>query len=336
MNLFQQTSDFVIERLNLKALLSGDSRFASLIHYSQKQSSASGKLGLFLLVLAFAGFLTYLLAPSITAAQQYICFLLLMSLGLWLTEAVPPFAVGILIIAFLVFTQGSPHLVDAPVDVQRYVNTWSSPVIWLMLGGFFLAQAMEKTGLDQTLFNLTVRSFGRSQGQILLGLMLITTVGSMLMSNTATAAMMLACIMPLIKTYGATHPLSRALLLGIPAAASLGGMGTIIGSPPNAIAVGALNAAGIPVDFLTWMLYGAPLALVLSLSFWLWLRRGLDHKALVSLDFVEPLQTSPEQKQQRRLVVALFDLNGSFVVKYSLAWHFSGDDQRNPHCTTHA
>lgn len=296
----------ISDRLGLENIVSGDSRFLSLIHFSQKKISAAGKLFWFIVVLALASGLTFLMAgEGLTISQQYIFFLLLMAIGLWLSEAIPPFAVGILIIGFLVFTQGTEQLVENPVNVQKYVNTWSSPVIWLMLGGFFLAEAMKKTGLDLALFRLTVRASGKGASQILLALMLTTTLASMLMSNTATAAMMLASIMPLIDRNGAGHPLSKSLLLGIPAAASVGGMGTIIGSPPNAIAAGALQSMGVEIDFLTWMYFGVPVALFLCVAFWFILKKTLPATdAKLDLAFVkEGLNFTKEEKQNRLIVL---------------------------------
>jgi sodium-dependent dicarboxylate transporter 2/3/5 len=94
--------------------------------------------------------------------------------------------------------------------------------------------------------------------------MLTTMLASMLMSNTATTAMVIAAVTPLLRKLGKQSPVSKALLVGIPLAASVGGMGTIIGSPPNLIAAGALENAGITIDFLPWMYYGIPLAAVLT------------------------------------------------------------------------
>lgn len=71
-------------------------------------------------------------------------FLLFFAIGLWITEAIPPFAVGILIVGFLVFTIGNENTMNA----KRYVQTWSDGVIWLFLGGFFLAEGMKKTKMD--------------------------------------------------------------------------------------------------------------------------------------------------------------------------------------------
>jgi sodium-dependent dicarboxylate transporter 2/3/5 len=220
---------------------------------------------LFILSLLIAFSLFYFVSdPDFTDTQNYVLFILFFSIALWVTEAIPPFAVGILIIGFLVFSIGN----DEPENVKKYVQTWSDSVIWLFLGGFFLAEGMKKTGLDRDLLKITVPKFGQKSEIILLGLMFLTAVLSMLMSNTATTAMMIATITPILKNLGSKAALSKNLLIGIPAAAAIGGMGTIIGSAPNAIVVGALEGVGIKISFLEWMLFGIPIALILILSFW--------------------------------------------------------------------
>jgi sodium-dependent dicarboxylate transporter 2/3/5 len=198
-----------------------------------------------------------------------------LSIGLWATEAIPPFAVGLLIFVFLVFALGGLYREidpeNATIMVQKYVQTWANSVIWLMLGGFFIAEAMRKVGLDLSLFKMAISRFGTKPRYILLGIMLVTAIFSMIMSNTATTAMMIAAITPFLDTLERNAPFGKALLIGIPAAASLGGMGTIIGSPPNAIAVDALNNHGIEFGFLEWATIEFPVALILVFLFWLFL-----------------------------------------------------------------
>ena len=231
--------------------------------------------------------LTHLIRdPSFGPPQVYVLFLLFFSIGLWITEAIPPFAVGIMIIGFLVFFLGQPSLDAHSIDVEKFVNTWSDSVIWLLLGGFFLAEGMRKTGLDKKVFHLAVTQFGQNPSRMLLGLMLTTGVISMIMSNTATTAMMLAALMPLISTLGKSSGFAKALLLGIPGAAAIGGMGTIIGSPPNAIAVDMINRIPdirIQIGFLEWMVLGVPVALILILFFWLLLKRKYEAPEQVDL-----------------------------------------------------
>lgn len=257
-----------------------DSRTASfeILPHMQKVVDIQSKIIYFLLTIIFSFALTYsLYEPSMDQAQLYVLFILFLAVGLWITEAIPPFAVGLLVFGFLIFAMNSYYSRIDPDNVQsyymEYINSWSSSVIWLMLGGFFMAEAMRKTRLDQLVFRLSISRFGTKPKYILLGLMLTTAVFSMIMSNTATTAMMIASVMPFIRTLDEDSPFTKAVLLGISGAASLGGMGTLIGSPPNAIAVEALNTHGIDVGFLEWMLVGFPLSIVLTLFFWMLLSR---------------------------------------------------------------
>jgi sodium-dependent dicarboxylate transporter 2/3/5 len=208
-------------------------------------------------------------------AVDYVFLVAILSIGLWITEAIPPFAVGILIIALLLFGFGTDYILDESAPPEIYVGTWTSNVIWLLLGGFFLAKGMKEAQLDRQLFQFTIRRFGDRPERLLMGLMFVTAVASMVMSNTATTAMMVSSILPLIHTMGSRSPFSIALLTGIPAAASVGGIGTIIGSTPNAIAVGALQERGLQITFVEWMLVGVPTAMVLVYLFYRYLCRRL-------------------------------------------------------------
>lgn len=257
-----------------------DSRTASLklMPHMQKVVDIQSKIIYFLLSIILSFGLTYALyEPSMDQAQIYVLFLLFLAVGLWITEAIPPFAVGLLVFGFLIFAMNSYYSKVDPENVQahyiEYINSWSSSVIWLMLGGFFMAEAMRKTQLDRLVFRLSISRFGTKPKFILLGLMLTTALFSMIMSNTATTAMMIASVMPFIKSLDEDSPFAKAILLGISGAASIGGMGTLIGSPPNAIAVEALNNHGVDIGFLEWMMVGFPLALLFTLIFWFLLSR---------------------------------------------------------------
>ncbi|HDR1229634.1 TPA: SLC13 family permease [Pasteurella multocida] len=236
----------------------------------------------FCVSILFALLMTILLSDaSFTKVQNYVLFLLFFAISLWVTEAIPPFSVSVLIVGFLVFVMGKSEAYDA----IQYLQTWSDSVIWLFLGGFFLAEAMKKTKLDLLLLKAVLPKFGSNPVYVLWGLMLVTAIMSMLMSNTVTTAMMIATISPLFTRLNESSNLSKALLLGIPAAASVGGMGTIIGSAPNAIAVGALEKLGHPISFLEWMMVGTPLALILLFIFWRVLVKKYEINKTESLDF---------------------------------------------------
>jgi len=263
----------------------------------------------FFLSFIVALILTLLLKESsFTTTQVYVLFILFFAIGLWFTEAVPPFAVSVLIIAYLVFMLGNKNLNPSSESIDKYVTTFASSVIWLMLGGFFLAAAMTKTRLDESLFRVTLKISGTNPRNLLIGLMTTTMIASMLMSNTAATAMVVASIMPLLNALGNKSGTSKALLLGVPIAASTGGMGTIIGSPPNLIAVGALENIGINVSFLDWMIYGFPIALALTaISCIVLIKVFIKDKTPISVDFLHDKKTerSKEEKTQRTIVLII-------------------------------
>ena len=286
---------------------------ADSIHYSLKKLSRyplelarHKKVASFLFSIVFAVFMAFLLSDeSFTQTQNYVLFLLFFAICLWVTEAIPPFSVGIMIIGFLVLIMGKSDAENA----IKYLQTWSDSVIWLFLGGFFLAEAMKKTALDIMLLKHLLPKFGKDPRYVLWGLMISTALMSMLMSNTATTAMMIATVSPIFASLDKKANLSRALLLGIPAAASIGGMATIIGSAPNAIAVGVLENIGYSISFLEWMLVGTPIAFVLLYVFWKALikRYRISEQGELQFDFINTLPSNytPEEKTQKSIVLVI-------------------------------
>lgn len=211
--------------------------------------------------------------PGLNEAARWTLFILLLGAGLWITEAIPSFSVALLIIAMEIMILGRPGGVFAqtPSDWEIFVRPWSSPIMWLFLGGLVLSEGAQATGLDRLFSRYVLRWFGTTPGAILLGSMSITFLFSMFMSNTATTAMMMSVIAPILIALKQEERFARSLLLGIAISANIGGMGTIIGSPPNAIAAGMLGDI-YPVDFIRWMIAGLPPALLLFVLAWLYLR----------------------------------------------------------------
>jgi sodium-dependent dicarboxylate transporter 2/3/5 len=174
---------------------------------------------------------------------------------------------------------------------------FADPNIFLFLGGFLLAQAFQKWGLHRRVALLMLTVMGTRPRQLLLGCMLVTAVISMWVSNTATAMMMLPIGMAVASQVGsetsdsldgeAGDSFGAGLMLGIAYAASIGGMATLIGTPPNVIFAGQVRqlfpALG-EVGFLRWMLVGVPLAGIYLLLTWLYL-------AFVVMRFSSGLQT---------------------------------------------
>jgi sodium-dependent dicarboxylate transporter 2/3/5 len=272
---------------------------SELLHYTDPRMWPFGKKAiLFMAVIGISYGLTHLIADSTyTFNEFYTLWLSLMAMGLWLTEAVPAFAVGLFIIGFQVLTLANKFINPEPIDALLFTNTLANPVIWLLLGGFFLAGGLRKTGLDQRLLLLTLHYFGPKPQRLLFGVMLTTMCLSMLMSNTAATAMMLAMVMPFLKQLGPDSKFRISFVLGVPAAATLGGMGTLIGSPPNAIAAGVLEKAGEPVDFLQWMVLGLVPAILLTLVTWYFFVKR--YPAEITTVYSAPVQATERTQKVR-------------------------------------
>ena len=155
------------------------------------------------------------------------------------------------------------------VTKQRSVfATFADPIIILFLGGFFLADAATKYRLDINLARVLLKPFGTNPKFVLLGLMSVTAIFSMFMSNTATAAMMLALLTPVLALFKPEDRGRAAFALCIPVGANVGGIGTPIGTPPNAIALKAMQDMGLDVSFGKWMAFGIPFVIIMLLVGW--------------------------------------------------------------------
>lgn len=204
---------------------------------------------------------------------RWALFILLLAAALWVTEAIPAFAVGLLVIGLEVAILGRPGgpFATSPDTWKIFVEPWGSPLIWLFFGGFVLARGIANSGLDRWMSTAVLQRFGTRPRNVLLGAMGITFVFSMFTSNTATSAMMVAALAPVVANRK-DDPFAKSLLLGVAFGANIGGMGSLIGTPPNAIAAGLL-APTDPIGFARWALFGLPPALVLLVVAWVWLLR---------------------------------------------------------------
>lgn len=242
--------------------------------------------------------------------------ILLIAALLWITEAIPPFAVSFLIMGLSVFFLGSLAPMEITPDWEKYVGTWSSPVIWILLGGFMLAIGSQTTKFDRKFSRFVIGSFGNKPYKLILGVMLTTGVLSMFISNTATTAMMITIVLPLISKYGPYEPFGKSMLIGIASAATFGGMGTVIGSSPNAIALGILQSEGYDFTFIDWMIPGVPAAFSLIFISWLLLRylfkSDLKYVELETRE-VEGISDSDRNTTENQVIVVL-----TFILTISL------------------
>lgn len=212
-----------------------------------------------------------------TIEHRVIAIFLLAAL-FWILEPIPIYATSILVIVLLLVTVSDQSLVFFRMSadsetfgtVMRYqdiMGTFASPIIMLFLGGFFLAMAATKYRLDLNLANVLLRPFGHRPKHVLIGIMLITALFSMFMSNTATTAMMLALLVPVLALFKPDDRGKVAFGLAIPFAANIGGIGTIIGTPPNAIAVRYLTG-DYAIGFGQWMAFAVPYVIVMLTFLW--------------------------------------------------------------------
>lgn len=215
---------------------------------------------------------------GLTVIQQRVIAIFVFATLSWLTEAIPSWATSLTIITLMCLTisnnaiscfKGEGEAFGELLKSKDIMATFANPVIMLFLGGFVLAIAATKSGLDVLLAKNLIRPFGKKSENVLLGFLLITGVFSMFVSNTATAAMMLTFLTPVFAALPANGKGRIALTLSIPVAANIGGMATPIGTPPNAIALQALNEQlGLNVSFGQWMSFMFPLVMVILFISW--------------------------------------------------------------------
>ncbi len=257
---------------------------------------------LLLALLALVGLSRWL--PWATAINHGVALLVCIAL-LWLSEAVHITLTALLVPVLAVILQLLP--------LTQALSHFANPVLYLFLGGFALAAALHRQQLDTELARWLIHLAGGRLSRAVLLLFLATLLLSMWISNTATVAIMLPLAVGLLANIDREHQLNTHtfVLLGVAYSASIGGMGTLVGSPPNAIA-----AAYAHLGFMEWMQLGVPVMLLLwplALAvLYLLLRPHLDHKILAGEI------TSVWQWTQPRICTLLI------FASTVLAWIFSG------------
>jgi len=229
------------------------------------------------LIAVFISILTYFFLPeSLPEAARRMSGIFVFSALFWAFEIIPIWVTAIVVLLleiFLLALPGGPIGFDANGYAEFFLP-FRSPVLRLFFGGFVLAIAMSKCHLDQMIASKLLRFCGTKPIAVLAGFMGVSAFLSMWMSNTATAAMMLVMTRPLLNQIPGTDPFRKSLALSIAVGANLGGIGTPVGTPPNAIVLGFLSEKGIQIDFLSWMIMALPLviiSMILALGLLMWL-----------------------------------------------------------------
>ena len=214
---------------------------------------------------------------GLNVVQQRMIAIFAFAALMWMFEIIPAWTTSVVIIVLMLLTISNKgfglflnNVNDGSVfiDYTAVMAAFANPIIMLFLGGFVLAIAATKVGLDVQLAKILLKPFGTNPKTVMLGILCVVAMFSMFMSNTATAAMMLAFLTPVLKSLPADGKGRIGLALAIPVAANIGGIGTPIGTPPNAIALGYLNDMGMGVTFMDWMLRMVPFVIVMILIAW--------------------------------------------------------------------
>lgn len=207
-------------------------------------------------------FLAMLLSPApdgMSLASWRVAALVIIMAIWWMSQAVP-----------LTVTALLPFITLPLMDIMSagdVASQYYSPILFLILGGAFLALAIERTGLHRRVALYIVSKTGNSAMSLLLAFMSATAFLSMIISNTSTTLIMIPIALAVLHAGGIkklqTSGFAGALIMGIAFAASIGGLGTLVGSPTNAIAAGLINQQlGIDINFLTWAKYGLPIVII--------------------------------------------------------------------------
>ena len=219
------------------------------------------------------------LGDVLTATQQRTIAIFAFAALMWIFEIVPNWVTSLLVIVISLLTISDKSFsfcmntgdASSFVPMKDLMSSFADPVVMLFLGGFVLAIVASKYSMDVTLARILLKPFGKKPRFVLLGVLIVISIFSMFMSNTATAAMFLAFLAPVFASLPDSDRKGRAgMVLAIPIAANIGGIGTPIGTPPNATAVGNLDTlAGITVDFSDWAVRMIPFVVIMILIAWL-------------------------------------------------------------------
>ena len=217
---------------------------------------------------------------NLTVTQQRTIAIFAFAALMWIFEIVPNWVTSLLVIVLSLLSVSNkgvsffmnPGDGSVFVPYKSIISSFADPIIMLFLGGFVLAIVASKYGMDVTLARLLLKPFGSKPKFVLLGFLVIISTFSMFMSDTATSAMFLTFLAPVLATLPKDEKGKIGLTLAIPVAAIIGGIGTPIGTPPNATAVGILANNGIEVGFTSWAIRMIPYVMIMIIIAWFILR----------------------------------------------------------------
>ena len=227
---------------------------------------------------------------GLTILQHRVIAIFVFAALMWITETVPAWVTSVLIIVTMLLTVSNSGITplmnyipkEELVSYKSIMYTFADQTVMLFLGGFVLAIVASKYGVDVTLARALLKPFGTRPSTVLLGFLMVTAFFSMFVSNTATAAMMLAFLTPVLKMLPPDGGGRISLALAIPIGANIGGVATPIGTPPNGIALGYLNdveGLNLGITFGQWFMVMFPLMVTIVVLAWFILKTMYPFKA---------------------------------------------------------
>lgn len=205
---------------------------------------------------------------------------------LWITETLPLFATAFISISLQILLLANPGQWSwlgfsdrSGPTLRDFMSAAVDPVLLLFFSGLVLSRAAVKAGVDRKLAAVVLRPMTGSPAHLLAGVIAATSFFSLWMSNTATTALMLTLVVPILTQLPAGDRFRKALVLAVPVSANIAGMSTPIASPPNAIAMSYISRAGLEFSFVGWMVLAVPLVVALLVATWWWLLRSYGSTA---------------------------------------------------------
>jgi len=243
---------------------------------------------------------------------------------LWMTEAIAITVTALLpIILIPLFGIG---------NIKQATSPYANELVFLFMGGFFIASAIEKWNLHRRFAFIIINHLGYSKKKILLGFMVVTSFLSMWISNTATVLIMLPMAISVLSEmnllHGEDEKYDKALLLSIAYSASIGGIATLIGTPPNAFAAAFLNDNyQISISFMNWMIYGvafeifafAFLYVILSVMY-----LSKKHNIEIPKKNIELFRVKPISKDELKVLVVFSLVAIGWIIQPILVSYYGG------------
>lgn len=286
-----------------------------------------------LLIVAFTAIMAttaYVLMPGdMNELAKRMVIVFVVAAIFWATEVIPLYATSFCVIALQVLLLANHGGLAGTGDISfvSFFEPFSSTIIVLFMGGFLLSRAVSKHHIDSAISARVLKPFAHNPVMLLFAVMGMTAFFSMWMSNTATTAMMIAIITPILARIPSESNFARGLILAVPLGANIGGLGTPIGTPPNAVALAALRRAGYDITFVDWMMIAVPLEIVLlaiagaMLCFVYLPRKGPEMETAGLSD--ESFTTPSEITLRGKLTMAV--LLGAMVLWLTSGWHGIAD-----------